>query len=142
MDKILEDLKINTTQNDLLTDEERIYEDKVISTFEHNYKYVKERLFYENLNYRVIYNIKTGLVSAISVGATVMLGMGYYPLYVFSGALIIILATSCFAVGKFNRLWKNILGQVGFVLAEIMLLVYFKKYCEELGMIYEKNCRR
>lgn len=86
-----------------------------------------------------IYNIKTGLVSAVSVGATVMLGMGNYPLYVFSGALIIILATSCFTVGKFNRLWKNILGQVGFVLAEIMLLIYFKKYCEELGMIYEKN---
>ena len=32
----------------------------VISTFEHSYKYVKERLIYDNLNYRVIYNMKTG----------------------------------------------------------------------------------
>ena len=86
-----------------------------------------------------IYDIQTGLVTAVSIGATVMLGMGNYPLYVFSGALIIILMTSCFTVGKFDRLWKNILGQVGFVLTEIILLIYFKKYCEELGMIYEKN---
>ena len=36
-------------------------DDKIsISTFEHSYKYVKQRLFYVNLNYRVIYNIKTG----------------------------------------------------------------------------------
>lgn len=32
----------------------------VISTFEHSYKYVKQRLIYENLNYRIIYNIETG----------------------------------------------------------------------------------
>ena len=86
-----------------------------------------------------IYNIQTGLVSAISVGATVMVGMGNYPLYVFSGALIAILGTSCFTVGKFKDLWKNIAGQVGFVLGEIILLIFYKKYCEESGMIYEKN---
>ena len=35
MDKILEELKINTTQDDLLSDEEREYNEKVLNTFEH-----------------------------------------------------------------------------------------------------------
>ena len=74
-----------------------------------------------------IYNIKYGLMSAVSVGMTLILGMGNYPLYVFSSALIGMLAASCFA------------GIVCFFAVEIVLLIYFKKYCEELGMIYEKN---
>ncbi|MEE0685311.1 MAG: HDIG domain-containing protein [Lachnospiraceae bacterium] len=86
-----------------------------------------------------IYDIKTGLIVAASVGSAVMMGMGNYPLYVFSSALIIILATSCFAVGKFDKTWKNIVGQASFLAVELILLLYFKKYCEELGMIYEKN---
>ena len=45
-----------------LQDSAVFYDDNkiVISTFEHSYKHVKERLIYENLNYRIIYNIETG----------------------------------------------------------------------------------
>lgn len=35
MNKILEDLKLNTKPSDLLSDEERAYQEKVINTFEH-----------------------------------------------------------------------------------------------------------
>ena len=79
-----------------------------------------------------IYNIKYGLMSAVSVGMTLILGMGNYPLYVFSSALIVMLAASCLAVFKFDRRWKNIAGIVCFFAVEIVLLIYFKKYCEEL----------
>ncbi len=86
-----------------------------------------------------IYNVKFGLMASISVGMTLILGMGNYPLYVFSSALIVILAASCLAVFKFDRLWKNICGMVCFFAVEIILLIYYKKYCEDLGMIYDKN---
>ena len=86
-----------------------------------------------------VYDIRTGLVAGVSVGATVMFGMGDYPLYVFSGALIVILASSCFTVDKLDTLWKNIVGKIGFILSELIILIYFKKYCDGLDIVYTKN---
>ena len=86
-----------------------------------------------------IYDIQTGLVVAACVGSAVMLGMGKYPLYVLSGGIILILVLSCLTVGKFRQAWKNIAGKVGFLVAELALLLFFKKYCDGLDVIYEKK---
>ena len=79
-----------------------------------------------------IYDIKAGLVATTSVSVTVMLGMGIYPMYFWGVAFIMILATSCFCVGKFDALWKNIFGKLIFICSELFLLIFFKKYCEDL----------
>lgn len=86
-----------------------------------------------------IYDIKVGIISSVSVSATFVIGMGVDPLYVFSAGLIIILVMSCFAVSKFDRLWKNILGIVGFFVSEIILLLYFKTYCKNTDNSFAKN---
>ena len=86
-----------------------------------------------------IYDIEAGIVVAVSIAATVMLGMGNYPMYVLSGPLVTILLTSCFAVSKFDKVWKNIVGKVIFLFTQLLCLVYFKKYCQLLDDIYSKN---
>ena len=86
-----------------------------------------------------IYDMESGFVAAVSVGATVMLGMGIYPLYVFSGPLMVILILSCFTVGKLDKTWKNIAGKVIFLIVEVVLFIYLKKYCDEYDTIFGKN---
>ena len=86
-----------------------------------------------------IYDIEAGIVAAVSTGATVLLGMGNYPLYAFSGPLVIILMTSCFSVSKFDKVWKNIAGKVIFLLSELAFLIYYKMHCKLLEEIYSKN---
>lgn len=86
-----------------------------------------------------IYDMEAGFVATVSVCSAVVLGMGVYPLFVFCGPLMVILITSCFTVSKFDKLWKNIVGKVFFLLIELLSLVYFKKYCEGYETAYGKN---
>lgn len=85
-----------------------------------------------------IYDIKTGMITAVSVGITLMMDMGEYPLYIFSGGIIAIGTVSCFAVNKFERLIENIAGIVVYLGTELSFLLFFRYYCKGFGLEYEK----
>lgn len=85
-----------------------------------------------------VYDIKAGIVSGVSVGVTLIMGMGEYPLYIFSGMILVVSTMSCFVIGSFGKLYQNIFGMAGYLGTELLFLIYFRHYCEGFGMKYEE----
>lgn len=87
----------------------------------------------------IVYSVQAGIVTAVSVSVTLMMGMGEYPLYFLSGAIVVVAVVSCFAVARTHSIIKRIAGIMAFLGTELMFLIYFKNYCYELGTEYEEG---
>ena len=83
-----------------------------------------------------VFGLSAGLVTAMCVGVTLTIGMLEFPLYILGSVIIVINVLSCFATGIFDKLYKNIMGVVGFFVGELVLLIYFKYYCSDYGFEY------
>lgn len=86
-----------------------------------------------------VFNTQAGMVTAVSVGVTLMLGMGEFPLYTFSGAMVVISILGCLSIGTFEKMYKNITGMAGYIGAELIFLIFFRHYCTGYGMEYEET---
>ena len=84
-----------------------------------------------------VYDVKAGLMVTISISAVLLMDFIEYPMYWFGMILSVVGATSCFAVWKHRKMYKNVIGTLFYVLTELVSILVFKNYCEGTEYEYE-----
>lgn len=84
-----------------------------------------------------VYDIKAGLMVTIAVSSVLIMDFTEYPMYWFGMILPAVGGTSCFAVWKHKKMYKNIAGSIFYIVTELAALLVFKEYCEGTGYEYE-----